>query len=557
MKILGIGLSHCSGVCLIEDDRIVFAQEEDRFSRRRRQKGWPELSLAHLLQTCGLSESDIDLCVLSDVQMAQRVGRRIQAKRTITAHHHLAHVMSGWALSPWRDFDAISLDGGGDDGSWLSFAAVRDGRLMSWESNCGARLGRGDRVTRRWWRRRPGRPFGTYWSMPAVVNFGMVDRHGIAGYEGKLMGLAAQGSAAQFLARNTGYAVEFPLVRRNGRTWMQTRGHPKLGDPQACVTPDGRRHPLAEVRRLRKHERRILCEYDMERNDDRQLAADFAALLQQKTDAVLLELFRRNFREQTPVVVSGGFFANVLTNGFLNQRYRLFVTPPMGDEGLALGAAAWGAYLCGVRRLQPTTLSLGFDAGANGDVDPEQVAELLANKEVVGLIDGRMELGPRALGARSILADPQDDDANQTINARLERVEYMPFAPVILDEHAADILQGYRPEHPSAKHMTLVYQVNPAWRRRLAGVVHVDGTVRPQVLAQADHPFYHAILRAFHRRTGIPVLINTSFNVHGEPMLRTVEDGLRALHEGRVDALVAGNRLSVRSAAAVHEAPHR
>ncbi|MBI4341820.1 MAG: hypothetical protein HY599_00460, partial [Candidatus Omnitrophica bacterium] len=152
--------------------------------------------------------------------------------------------------------------------------------------------------------------------------------------------------------------------------------------------------------------------------------------------------------------------------------------------------------------------------------------------------------GPRALGARTILADPQDADANQTINDRLGRVEYMPFAPVILEEFAGEILQGWSPDHPSAKHMTLVYQVNPAWRARLSGVVHVDGTVRPQVLSEADHPFYHAILRAYWKRTGIPVLINTSFNAHGEPMLRTVEEGQRALEDGRVDALVAGNKLA-------------
>ena len=549
MRILGIGLSHCAGVCLIEDDRIVFAQEEERFSRRRRQKGWPALSLEHLFRHYRLKESDIDLCVVCDLQAAERLPepiRALRAKRTIAVHHHLAHVMSGWALSPWDDFEAVSLDGGGDYAAWLSFAAVRGRALQHWESNCGAQLDAPRRRVVRGLlhRRAPGRPFGTYWSMPAVVNFGMVDHHGIAGYEGKLMGLAAHGQAGRFASHGLRYDGSFATVRRGRWTWLTTHGHPKIGDPEHCVTPDGRRVPLAEVRRLRKQEQRIVCEYDLERPDHRQIAADFAAQLQRQTDEALLRCVAENFEPGSRVVVSGGTFANVLSNGLLNRDYRLFVTPPMGDEGLALGAAAWGAYVSGIERLQPTTLYLGFDAGRNPDVDPEEVGERLANREVVGLIDGPMELGPRALGARTILADPQDADANQTINERLGRVEYMPFAPVILQEFAGEVLRGWLPDHASARHMTLVYQVHPAWRERLAGVVHVDGTVRPQVLGEAEHPFYHAIVRAYWKRTGIPVLINTSFNAHGEPMVRTAEDGLRALAEGRVDALVAGNKVT-------------
>jgi carbamoyltransferase len=189
---------------------------------------------------------------------------------------------------------------------------------------------------------------------------------------------------------------------------------------------------------------------------------------------------------------------------------------------------------------------LGFDAGSNERVDVREVADLLVGRKVVGLVDGPMELGPRALGARSILADPQDADVNQTINERLDRVEYMPFAPVVLEEQAGEVLVGWSREHLSSKHMTLVYQVSPAWRDRLKGVVHVDGTVRPQVIRREDHPFYYAILEAYFKKTGIPVLINTSFNTHGEPILRTVEEGLQALEAGRVDALVVGNRLCVR-----------
>ncbi len=559
MKVLGIGLSHCAGVCLIEDGRIIFAQEEDRFSRIRRHKGWPEQSLKYLFEKYHLTESDIDLCVLCDLQTAKLLGKRIQAKKTVALHHHLAHVMSGWALSPWDSFDAVSLDGGGDYGSWLSFGRVRDNKLIQWESNCGFRFSchsptrvpafaginsGGNPVKRGILNfKKPGRPFGSYWSIPAVVNFGMVDKSGIGGYEGKLMGLAAHGKAHLFDPKQASYDGTFRMKQTSSFHYIETKGHPKIGDKKYCVTSDGQRLTLQDVRRLRKKEKFIVCEYDLQKKEHLQWASNFAAYLQDKTNKIILELFERNFNSDMPIVVSGGTFSNVLTNGILNQKYSLFVTPPMGDDGLALGAAAWGAYISGMGKPEWPGLYLGYDAGSNDSVNPSTVAELLANKKTVGLIEGRMELGPRALGGRSILSDAQDNHVNWTINERLDRVEYMPFAPVILEEFAHDVLVGWKKEHLSSKHMTLVYQVNPRWKQKIQGVVHVDGTVRPQVINRSDNPFYYAIVYEYYKTTGIPVLINTSFNAHGEPILRTVEEGIHALKSNRVDVLIARNEI--------------
>lgn len=547
MKILGIGLSHCSGVALIDDGKLVFAQEEDRFSRNRRHKGWPEQALAYMFEHFQLDESDIDLCVLCDVQTAEALGRSIKAKRTVTVHHHLAHVMSAWALSPWPEFDAVSIDGGGDFGSWQSFAAIADRRLEDWYCNCGSRLGPGNNVTRKWYqRKRPRNTFGSYWSVPAVINFGMIDKHGVGGYEGKLMGLAGHGRAGNFDPAANNYSARFDLEKMGGRFGLKTLGNPKIGEDGVVVTKSGDRVPIAEARRRRKQSHEVVCEYDLKDPSDLAFAADFAAHLQDMTNRIMLDLFRANFSPDRPVVASGGSFANVVSNGLLNSEFQIYVVPPMGDDGLALGAAAWGAYLSGIREIDVSQgMYLGFDVGSNSDVDPDAVAALLADNKVVGLMEGRMELGPRALGARSILADPRDGNANLSINDRLGRVEYMPFAPVILEEHADDILVGWSPSHLSSKHMTLVYGVQDKWRESLKGVVHVDGTVRPQVISRRDNPVYHDIVSAFHRKTGIPVLINTSFNAHGEPILRTIEEGLVALESRRIDALVAGNRLNL------------
>jgi len=547
VKILGIGLSHCCGVTLIEDDKVLFSQDEDRFSRRRRHKGWPQLSLDYVFNKFNLAESDIDLCVLSDIQTAERLGKKINAKRAIVIHHHLAHIMSAWAFAEWPDFNAVSLDGGGDYGSWLSFGSFKDRRLVGWESNCGSRLTKDGIICKPLFNfRSPGRPFGSYWSFPSVVNFGMVDRNGIAGYEGKLMGLAAYGEANKFDGKRCGYDGRFELKKLSDYYYIVTKGHPKIGDRKHCISFDGRRVSLAEAKRLRKNESTILCEYDLKNRENFSFAANFAAHLQDMTNNSIGELFRRNFPADTPVALTGGTFGNVVTNGMLNQIYNLFVVPPMGDDGLALGAAAWGAYISGIRRLRYPGIYLGYDAGENNDVDPNEVAGLLANKEVVGLIDGRMETGPRALGARTILSDAQDNNVNWTINERLDRVEYMPFAPVIMEEHADDVLINWKKEHLSSKHMTLLYRVRPKWRERIKGVVHVDGTMRPQVLSREDKPFYYDVLNAYYKMTGIPVLVNTSFNVHGEPILRTVEQGINALQQNRIDALVADNRLMIR-----------
>ncbi|NQT06257.1 MAG: hypothetical protein HQ575_01810, partial [Candidatus Omnitrophica bacterium] len=503
----------------------------------------------YIFERFNLREEDIDLCVMTDIQTAERIGRKINAKETIVIHHHLAHIMSGWALTAWRDFSAVSIDGGGDYGSWLSFAKVVDRKIIDWEANCGCRLDKNGRyrdsiihkkpLRRLAW---PGWAFGTYWSFPTVVNFGMLDRNGIGGYEGKLMGLAAHGNAERFDPKKNNYTGCFELKKGRNYNYIKTKGHPKIGDKRHCVTKDGKRVSLLEVKKRRK-EKVILYEYNLKEKEDFMLASDFAALLQNKTNTAITELFNNNFAPGEQMVLTGGTFGNVVTNGLLNRKYKVFVTPPMGDEGLALGAAAWGAYISGIRELEYPGIYTGFDAGLNESVDTKEVAELLANKKIVGLIDGRMEMGPRALGARTILSDPQDNHVNFTINERLGRVEYMPFAPVILEEHADDVLVGWSREQISSKHMTLLYQVKDKWRERLKGVVHVDGSVRPQVISKEDNPFYYSIVESYYKKTGIPVLINTSFNAHGEPMLRTVEEGISALKDNRIDVLIAGDKI--------------
>ena len=154
-----------------------------------------------------------------------------------------------------------------------------------------------------------------------------------------------------------------------------------------------------------------------------------------------------------------------------------------------------------------------------------------------------MEWGPRALGNRSILARATERGINERLNKRLGRTEYMPFAPSIKGYRAAGYLQDWKIDHLGAKYMTITYDVVPAMIPEVPGVVHIDGTTRPHAVFEEDNPSFHKILREYEKLSGIPLIINTSFNMHEEPIVCTPQDALRAFDEGACDVLAIGNYL--------------
>jgi carbamoyltransferase len=157
---------------------------------------------------------------------------------------------------------------------------------------------------------------------------------------------------------------------------------------------------------------------------------------------------------------------------------------------------------------------------------------------IVGLFQGQMEFGPRALGNRTILADPRDIDINDFLNKRLGRSEFMPFAPVILEEYADSILEDYQIGIDNAPYMTSCWKIKPEWADKIPAVVHVDGTVRPQVIKREHNPFYYDCINEFYKTTGIPCLINTSFNAHEDPILCFNKEADFAKLNGRIDVVV-------------------
>jgi carbamoyltransferase len=260
------------------------------------------------------------------------------------------------------------------------------------------------------------------------------------------------------------------------------------------------------------------------------------------------------------LALAGGLFANVRLNRLLAETLPLdevFVFPAMADDGLPVGAAlsllhkrdGTAAWLKQRRRLDHVYLGRSFDDHIDGALaaagmtqragEPvQQAVDLIRDHKAGAIYTGRMEFGPRALGNRSIIASPHDHAINDILNKRLARSEFMPFAPYVLEEDAARVFEITDVNRYTAHFMTITCAVRPEWRDRIPAVVHVDGTARPQIVNERQNPLFAAILRAFRARTGLPVLINTSFNVHEEPIVNRPKECLQALSEGRVDFVV-------------------
>jgi carbamoyltransferase len=183
-------------------------------------------------------------------------------------------------------------------------------------------------------------------------------------------------------------------------------------------------------------------------------------------------------------------------------------------------------------------------ATRGGDAElAQRCAKLIVEGKTVGTYFGRGEYGPRALGARSIMASAVDRKINDWLNHRLERTEFMPFAPVVRQERCTDLFNLPQSLMYTAQFMTVTCNVKPEWKDRIPAVVHVDGTARPQVVARETNPLYYDIIHEYERLTGIPALINTSFNVHEEPIINRPQDALKALQQGRVDYVVTERTL--------------
>ncbi|MHC3469798.1 carbamoyltransferase family protein [Streptomyces sp. 7R007] len=533
MRILGINaLFHDPAAALVIDGRTVAAAEEERFSRRKHGKrplpfsAWelPELSARWCLEQGGVRPEELDAVAYSfDPQLArpardmglddpwdplrQEYARRAPAflaealpgldpDRVVFVPHHVAHAASAGPASPHPDNDVLVLDGRGECASHLA-GRYRDGKLDTLATQA-----------------LPHSLGLIYEELTAHLGFLR------SSDEYKVMALASYGTP-RFLPelRQYVHATGHGGFRAHGVDWSS------LAPPRAKDEPWTRDH------------------------------ADLAASTQAVLEEVLLELVHWLHGEAggQALTMAGGVALNCVANSKIAAKgpYRdVWVQPAAGDAGTALGAALHLAANEGVPQPMPgpdlgrgwsdEELRAWLDTAAVPYERPDDIAETvageLARDGVVAWFQGRSEYGPRALGHRSLLAHPGRAENLERLNHVKGREEFRPVAPMVLAERAHELFTGPLP----SPYMLFVHDVAAEWRERIPAVVHVDGTARIQTVDERDEPLVARMLAAFERRTGLPVVVNTSLNTAGRPMVDDPRDALECFGSAPVDLLAIG-----------------
>ncbi len=554
MLVLGIYHSHDSCAALFDDYRLVAAIAQERPTRIKGDGGrFPAEAVAECLAEAGVGPEKIDVVALPRVDYPRafyksrafwpfpslRKGDSLELIRVMSRqriadpaaaldapawlaqfglghakpffyNHHFAHALGTLFHTDWDDALLYTSDGGGDR-VYYSLRQLKGGRL---EDVFG-----GEAESRAL--RRPQSKEDSLGNMYLNVTRALGFRP--LRHEGKVLGLAAFGQPV--------FAERLKRFYRVGE--------------------DGQIKGLAPLKKIAAEIDAIATEGKRE-----DVAASAQQTLEDLTLASLERIVAR--RPSKHLGVSGGVFANVKLTQRVAARFpfeEVFVCPAMSDQGEAEGGALQflferdGPATWLARRARFGNLYYGRDYMAGADAVFEAAgmralarenvaafaARLVHEGKIVGTYLGRGEYGPRALGARSIMAAPTDRAINDWLNKRLDRTEFMPFAPVVLAERAADVFELPASLHYTARYMTATCDVKPEWRARIAAVTHVDGTARPQLIAREDNPVYYDVIAGYEKLSGIPLTINTSFNVHEEPIINRPEEALKALAQERVD----------------------
>jgi carbamoyltransferase len=563
--VLGISFGIDTSAALLRDGDVVAASLEERFSRQKHDRNWPSQAIAYCLREAGIGQEDVDHIAffwnptlqldfahpgrartyrhhgdylhmapswllsavrgsgprLTSPMLTQTI--QLDGRRPLSVHyvaHHRAHAASAFYPSPFSEAAVLTVDGNGERAA-TTLGAFRGGAYESvaeldWPNSLGA-----------------------VWA--AVTGWlGFRPNSG----EGKVMGLAPYGDdrfvdefRAMLGVGSGRHAVDLTWFAYylDGPDRVSQRFVDRFGP--ACVPG------LAHT--------------------DSQRAVAFA--LQAATEDAMLGLARtlHGATGLPDLALAGGVAMNSVANGRIETEgpfRRVFVQPAAGDGGTAAGAALWaGHQVFGWERVpawRNDRFGPAFDdescraalrRGGWGWTEPVDLvgdtAEALAAGELVGWFQGRAEYGARALGGRSILADPRDAANKDVLNARVKfREGFRPFAPSVTEEGAASLFElpaGRASDH-CVPFMQKVFRVRAEARAKLGAVTHVDGTARLQTVSRDSDPLFHALIAAFGGRTGVPAVLNTSFNVRGEPIVGSPDDAIRCWATTGLDRLVLG-----------------
>jgi carbamoyltransferase len=582
MLILGLNMFHAdASAAIVLDGEVKFAIAEERLNRRKHFGGFPALAVKACLDAVGARISDVEHVAVgqdSDANLAKKVQyaisnpakilnfirlrERKQAMRDVRSllakaldvspqqlkfhehhlEHHIAHIASAYYCSPWDKAAGFSYDGSGD------FVSTMMARCE----------GNDIQVLERVFL---PHSLGSLYTM--ICEFIGYSKYGD---EGKVMGLAPYGKETYCAA------ISKIITAKDSGFKLDLNYFKPLGSNQGMqVLPDG---TVRLARHFSQRMEKLFGEPRPLHSEITQRDMDLAFAVQQRFEEIFFHLLNR-LHERVPLddlAMAGGCALNSVANGKLFEQTpfrHTYIQPAAGDEGLAIGAAlhTYHSVLKQPRRtalkhsylgpefsdsrIQSALQTAGLECRKLDRRDLlDEVAEQIANGNVVGWFQGRMEWGPRALGNRSIVAHPGRPDMKDILNARIKHREWFrPFAPSILAEYQHEYFEH---DHPSP-FMLHVYKIRPEKRNSLCAVNHADDTGRLQTVTREENPMYYDLISAFHRKTGIPVILNTSFN-ENEPIVCTPEEAIDCFQRTRMDVLAIGPFLVLKPGAETRNA---
>jgi carbamoyltransferase len=568
--VLGINAyDHDVSACLLRDGEIAVAIEKERITRQKHAGGFFQECVDYCLKAEGITLDEVDLVVRNcyvlpvedlEVRMSYQ-GDMLEREReqtaksplylsksnkVMTVSHHLAHAYSAFAPSPFEEGVVMVVDGVGSYASDIK----EPGQLtegvnpLARESESYYRF-KGSELTplkKVWLQPCRGLLSDEFFNMDGLgAVYSRISSYIFADWNkcGEVMGLAPYGRPENFKRlielKADGELQVTPWGAEFNKPWM----------------PDGKKKWDADPA-MRHWE-------------------DLAWRIQHDSEEVLLARARW-LRETTGaknLVLAGGVALNCVANGRIIREAgfdNVWIQPAAGDNGISIGCAYYG-HLAVQKKprsfvMKRATLGIEYPDDAvqrvgnpllvtrrtfngSGESICRETAKLLAEGKVFGWFQGRSEFGPRALGDRSILGDPRRAEMKDILNSRVKfRQAFRPFAPIVIYERAKDIFIG----EDESPFMLRAKQVKPEWRDKIPAIVHVDGTARVQTVRREDNPRMYDLLVEFDKLTGVPVLVNTSFNIKGEPIVETPQDAMNCFIYTGIDYLALHDTLVAKNA---------
>ncbi len=545
--ILSIHDGHNASAAILVDGAIKVCVSEERINRKKFFWGWPSQSIDYVFSESGINPSMVDVICISHLSTTRYALRRLgdfstynifrpkivlgnfynifqAAKREYAirtfknkncpraklyfSDHHRAHAASAYYCSGVKDALVITCDNLGDTYSHTAWSVDND----TW-----TRIVYGD----------GNESLGAFYGAVTEALGFKPNQH-----EGKIVGLAAYADGSKLLSQMKNFCVN---ASEDKLHFSRRRYREMVSWIKSLLANGYTKEEISSAAQMLLEE--IMVEHI----------------------SALLTLY-----PHTSILLAGGVFANVKLNQRIKDKCQIkhiFIQPAMGDEGLVLGAA-WRYLSENNKQIKDSPLQTMYfgtrfkteniQSGINTEKydcmvieSISSIAQAIADGKIVGIFDGAMEFGPRALGARSIVADPRNKDVNALLNSRLKRSDFMPFAPSVLFEYANKLFVNSKPAQHTAEFMTITFDVTSEWSKKISAIVHVDGTARPQFVRREKNKKYWELIDAFNNITGVPLVMNTSFNMHEEPIVSSPEDALRSLDVGAVDCIVFNYELLV------------